>query len=53
MPVLLAGAGVRPGINIGTRGSFADLGQTLAANFGVGPLSNGTSFLEDIRVEHS
>jgi phosphopentomutase len=53
VPVLLAGAGVRAGINIGTRGSFADLGQTLAANFGVGPLANGTSFLEDIRVEHS
>jgi len=53
VPVLLAGAGVRAGMDIGTRGSFADLGQTLAANFGVGPLSNGTSFLEDIRVEHS
>jgi phosphopentomutase len=53
VPVLFAGAGVRAGTDIGTRASFADLGQTLAANFGVGPLSNGTSFLEDIRVEHS
>jgi phosphopentomutase len=53
VPVLCAGAGVRAGVDIGTRSSFADLGQTLAVNFGVGPLSHGTSFLEDIRVEHS
>jgi phosphopentomutase len=43
---------VRPGTNIGTRRTFADLGQTLAANFGVGPLAHGTSFLEDIVVHH-
>jgi phosphopentomutase len=52
VPILLAGAGVRAGVDIGTRRSFADLGQTLAANFGVGPLASGTSFLEDIVVEH-
>jgi len=44
---------VRPGVNIGTRETFADLGQTIAANFGVGPLAHGTSFLEDIVVHHS
>jgi phosphopentomutase len=53
VPLLLAGAGVRPGTDIGTRASFADLGQTLASNFGVGPLAHGTSFLEDIRGQHS
>ena len=53
VPVLLAGPRVRPGADIGTRETFADLGQTIAANFGVGPLANGTSFLETIRVEHS
>jgi phosphopentomutase len=53
VPVLLTGAGVRPGVDIGTRRTFADLGQTLAANFGVGPLASGTSFLEEIVVEHS
>ena len=42
-----------PASNLGTRSTFADLGQTLAANFGVGPLAHGTSFLEDIVVEHS
>jgi len=37
---------VRPDVNIGTRETFADLGQTIAANFGVGPLAHGTSFLD-------
>ena len=46
------GPHIRQGIDIGTRETFADLGQTLAANFGVGPLSHGTSFLEDIVVHH-
>jgi phosphopentomutase len=53
VPVLLAGPRVRAGADIGTRQTFADLGQTLAQNFGVGPLAAGTSFLEDIVVEHS
>jgi hypothetical protein len=65
VPVLITGggpanAGARPysvpyvkrGTNIGTRQTFADLGQTLADNFGVGPLAHGTSFLEDIVVHH-
>jgi phosphopentomutase len=52
VPVLLTGRGVRPGVDIGTRRTFADLGQTLAANFGVGPLAHGTSFLGEIVVEH-
>jgi len=52
VPVLLTGARVRADADVGTRGTFADLGQTLAANFGVGPLGSGTSFLEEIVVEH-
>jgi len=47
-----AGPCVRRGLDIGTRETFADLGQTLAENFGVGPLAHGTSFLEDIVVHH-
>jgi phosphopentomutase len=53
VPILLTGARVRPDVDLGIRRTFADLGQTLAANFGVGPLASGTSFLEDIVVEHS
>ena len=49
VPVLLAGAGVKSGVDLGTRATFADLGQTLAELFGVGPLAHGTSFLADIR----
>jgi len=53
VPLLMTGTRVRRGADLGTRSTFADLGQTLAANFGVGPLAHGTSFLEDVVVEHS
>ena len=52
VPVLMTGAGVRPSTDLGTRRTFSDLGQTLATNFGVGPLAHGTSFLEHIVVQH-
>jgi phosphopentomutase len=52
VPVLITGTRVKRGIDLGTRRTFADLGQTLAANFGVGPLAHGISFLEDVVVEH-
>ena len=48
VPVLLYGAAVKAGTDIGTRTTFADLGQTLAELFGVGPLERGTSFLAEI-----
>ena len=49
VPVFLVGASVRPDVDIGTRQTFADLGQTIAAAFGVGPLAHGTSFLKEIQ----
>ncbi|MEO8521537.1 MAG: phosphopentomutase [Acidobacteriota bacterium] len=48
VPVLVAGGGVRPGVDLGTRATFADLGQTIADLFAVGPLGHGTSFLPEI-----
>ena len=48
VPVFLVGDTVRAGVDIGTRATFADLGQTVAEIFGVGPLPNGESFLRDI-----
>ena len=45
VPVFLTGQAVRPGVDIGTRQTFADLGQTIAELFGVGPLDHGSSFL--------
>jgi phosphopentomutase len=48
VPLLLHGERVKAGVDLGTRSTFADLGQTLAENFGVGKLDNGTSFLREI-----
>ena len=51
VPLLVGGPRVAA-VDLGTRATFADLGQTLAANFGVGPLPQGTSFLGDLGVQH-
>ena len=55
VPVFFAGRSVRPGVDIGTRQTFADLGQTIAEVFGVGPLPHGKSFLRAIltREDHT
>jgi phosphopentomutase len=48
VPLLAFGPGVRPGANLGVRATFADLGQTIASVFEVGPLAHGTSFLAEM-----
>ncbi|MDQ3068918.1 MAG: phosphopentomutase [Acidobacteriota bacterium] len=48
VPVFAWGEHVTRGADLGTRSTFADLGQTVAEVFGVGPLDHGTSFLEQI-----
>lgn len=48
VPLFVVGAPVQPGVALGTRETFSDLGQTVADLFGVGPLANGTTFLRDI-----
>ena len=48
VPLMIAGARVRSGADLGVRETFADLGQTLADVFGVGRIANGTSFLREI-----
>jgi phosphopentomutase len=48
VPILAYGARVGPGVDLGDRPTFADLGQTVAAVFGVGPLRCGRSFLHEI-----
>jgi phosphopentomutase len=45
VPFLVRGARVARGRDLGTRPTFADLGATLAENFGVGPLAAGSSVL--------
>ena len=46
-PLLVFGKSARPGVNLGTRSSLADIGQTIAQNFGL-ELTAGKSFLGDI-----
>jgi phosphopentomutase len=48
VPLLVSGVRVRAGLDLGVRETFADLGQTLAEAFGVGPLAHGTSFLREV-----
>jgi phosphopentomutase len=48
VPLLATGARVTRNRDLGTRATFADLGQTLADNFGLMPLAHGTSFLREI-----
>lgn len=48
VPLLAYGEPVRAGVNLGVRSTFADLGQTLAQAFGVGPLEAGTSFAGEV-----
>ena len=48
VPLMIIGSRVRSGADVGTRATFADLGQTLAELFAVGRLAHGASFLEEI-----
>ena len=48
VPVLLAGASLQAAVDLGTRASFADLGQTLAEGLGLPQLGSGVSVLSDI-----
>ena len=50
VPVFLVGRTIRPGVDVGTRATFADLGQTVAEIFGLEPLAHGTSFLRDVLI---
>ena len=48
VPLLVTGPRVKSGVNLGTRRTFADLGQTVAENFGLGAMKHGKSFLPDL-----
>jgi phosphopentomutase len=47
VPILAYSPSVSPGANLGTRGTLADMGQCVAANFG-GKIVHGTSFLSEL-----
>ncbi|HYK88044.1 MAG TPA: phosphopentomutase [Acidobacteriota bacterium] len=48
VPLLVCGKQLAGGVDLGTRKSMADIGQTIADNFEF-QLANGTSFLHDLR----
>jgi phosphopentomutase len=48
VPLLVYGARARTGVNLGTRASLADIGQTITDNFGL-RLTAGESFLTQIK----
>ena len=45
VPLLVYGKTAKPGVDLGTRQSLSDIGQTIAENFGL-ELTDGVSFLE-------
>lgn len=47
VPILVYSKGLAGGVNLGTRPTMADIGQTVAENFGI-RLAIGTSFLHDL-----
>jgi phosphopentomutase len=47
-PLLIYGPRVRRGVNLGMRATLADIGQTVAENFGTA-IPGGTSFLHEIQ----
>lgn len=51
-PLMLYGANVNSGTNLDTRGTLADIGQTVAENFGTS-IAAGRSFLREIRKDNS
>jgi phosphopentomutase len=48
IPLLVFGAPVRPGVALGDRATFADVGATIGEIFQVRPPANGESFLQEI-----
>ena len=52
VPLMVHGDVVTHGVNLGTRPTFADLGQTVADVLGAAPLPNGASFLGEITDDH-
>ena len=46
-PLLVFGKSARPGVNLGTRRSLADIGQSIAENFGL-KLTAGEGFLREL-----
>ena len=51
VPILAVGKLIHPGVHLGARESFADLGATLAEAFSLPPLANGRSFAGELGLK--
>lgn len=49
-PLLVFGKDIRPGVNLGTRDSFADIGATILELMGVENMTDGSSFASLIEI---
>ena len=52
VPLITYGQAFKSGVNLGTRESFADLGQTAAQYLGVNGLKDGKGFIKEISQDH-
>jgi phosphopentomutase len=52
VPILAYSPGNRAGVNLGVRHTLADMGQTIAENFG-GKIPHGTSFLFNLVIQRT
>jgi len=52
VPILAYSPGSSAGVNLGVRDTLADMGQTIAENFG-GAIPHGTSFLSQLGVQRT
>jgi phosphopentomutase len=50
VPLLALGPSFKLGVDLGTRPTFADLGQTAAEFLKAEPTPHGTSFLKELRT---
>ena len=50
VPLLVYGKSAKAGVNLGTRQSLSDIGQTVAENFGV-EIAEGVSFLREVAAD--
>ncbi|MBN1622083.1 MAG: phosphopentomutase [Endomicrobiales bacterium] len=48
VPLMVYSKKIKPGVNLGTRPTFADVAQTIADIFNLDKIKNGTSFKSDI-----
>ena len=49
VPVLVYGKKLKRDVNLGTRGTFADIGQTILDFHGLPNMENGKSFINEIK----